>query len=70
MKKKSIFKSIPKDWQMNSKHVTTAEVQFWSAGVMSSRMPLDQARTLVDNKQAFVIADNSIGLLTNGRMDS
>lgn len=55
---------------MNSKNITTAEVQFWSAGVMSSRMPLDEARTLVDNKQAFVIADNSIGLLTNGRMDS
>lgn len=70
MKKKSIFKSIPKDWQLNSKHVTTAQVQFYAAGVMSSVMPLDEARTLVDQKQAFVISDNAIGLLTNGRMDS
>lgn len=61
----------PADWQLDSRNVKTAEVAFYTGGIMATaQLPLDQARTMVDENQAFVISETSIGLLTEGRMDS
>jgi endonuclease YncB( thermonuclease family) len=61
----------PQDWQTDSRNVKTAYVQFWSTGSMvNGQMDLDVARTMVDEGQAFVINEQSIGLLYNGRMES
>lgn len=62
----------PSDWQTEPSRVTTARVQHWANGVMTTaQMPLDLARELVEKGAAFVICDQAIGALgLDGAMDS
>lgn len=71
MKNKTTSARKPQDWQTNPKTIQTAYAQFWVRGVMAnSELPMDQARTLIGEGQAFAISDRAIGMLTNGKMDS
>lgn len=64
-------RNTPQEWQKDPSNVKTSKVQFWTNGIMlTAQMTNAEARTLVANGTAFVISDQAIGALKNGRYAS
>ena len=56
----------PMGWQREARHLITAQVQYWSNGIMMTLLPLSEAKGLVIEDKAFVITSQAIGRLENG----
>jgi uncharacterized metal-binding protein len=61
----------PKEWQKNPEAIKTDKVQYWRNGIMlTAQMTKQTAQELVKNGSAFVICEQAIGALDNGKYAS
>jgi len=70
-RKSSNHEYRPSGWQLDANNIKTETVQYWQHGIMkTAQITNADARRMINDGVAFVISDQAIGAMVDGRSDS